>query len=140
MLNDTMRIELQPLGIKVIHIVTGGIATKFFHQAAGQSVPEGSVYTPILEDIMNGVSGRDAIELQGTAVDVYARNVVSNVLSRNPSTTFVSIYIQLYSAMFPSLLPRRVVPMYPCLKTRPQNGHVITHPPQPGAAHFYLSS
>jgi hypothetical protein len=89
MFNDTLRVELQPLGIKVIHVITGGIKTKFYGNSPGQTVPKGSVYGPIADEIERGVAGHDAVGLLGTSTDVYARTVVGNALSRSPSTTLV---------------------------------------------------
>lgn len=87
MLNDTLRLELSPLGIEVLHVITGGISTKFYSNSAGQKVPENSMYAPIAADIEKGVSGHSSKNLQTMTPEVYARKVVSNMLSSRPTTT-----------------------------------------------------
>lgn len=87
MLNDTLRLELKPLGIEVLHIVTGGISTKFYRNSAGQKLPETSLYAPIAADIEKAVSGHTATGLQTMTPETYARKVVNNVLSGRPTTT-----------------------------------------------------
>ncbi|KAH8200792.1 hypothetical protein TruAng_005029 [Truncatella angustata] len=87
MLNDTLRMELKPIGIEVLHIVTGGISTKFYGNSAGQKLPENSIYAPIADDIERAVAGHTASSLQTMTPEVYAKKVVNNALSSRPTTT-----------------------------------------------------
>ncbi|KAK6075940.1 oxidoreductase [Seiridium cupressi] len=87
MLNDTLRLELRPLGVDVLHIVTGGVSTKFYSNSTGQKLPENSLYEPISADIEKAVAGHTATGLQTMTPETYARKVVSNVLSSSPTTT-----------------------------------------------------
>ena len=87
-LNDALRMELRPLGVGVLHIVTGGISTKFYGNSAGQKLPEGSVYSPIRADIEQAVAGHTASTLQTMTPETYARKVVDNVLSSWQTTTY----------------------------------------------------
>lgn len=87
MLSDTLRLELQPLGIGVVHIVTGGISTKFYSNSAGQKLPENSIYGPIAADIEEAVAGHSAKTLQTMTPETYAKKVVANALSSRPTTT-----------------------------------------------------
>lgn len=87
-LNDALRMELRPLGVGVLHVITGGVSTKFYGNSAGQKLPEGSVYTPIAADIEKAVAGHTASSLQTMTPETYARKVVSNVLSSWPTTTY----------------------------------------------------
>jgi 1-acylglycerone phosphate reductase len=87
MLNDTLRLELRPLGIEVLHIVTGGISTKFYNNSTGQKLPENSLYTPIAADIGKALAGHTAKGLQTMTPETYAEKVVSNALSSWPTTT-----------------------------------------------------
>lgn len=80
--------ELRPLGVGVLHVITGGVSTKFYGNSAGQKLPEGSVYTPIAADIEKAVAGHTASSLQTMTPETYARKVVSNVLSSWPTTTY----------------------------------------------------
>ncbi|KAK8101751.1 hypothetical protein PG999_012125 [Apiospora kogelbergensis] len=86
-INDTMRLEFRPLGIDVVHIVTGGIATKFFDNAAATKLPRDSLYTPIAADIERNTDGTRARETQGCSVEDYARRVVAQTLRANPPTS-----------------------------------------------------
>ncbi|KAI1853797.1 hypothetical protein JX265_003869 [Neoarthrinium moseri] len=86
-LNDTMRLELRALGIEVLHVVTGGIATKFYTNSGGQKLPEGSLYSPIASHIEANVGGGEAKAKQTVTAETYARKVVGNALSSRPTTT-----------------------------------------------------
>jgi 1-acylglycerone phosphate reductase len=87
--SDTMRVELRPLGVRVVLLVPGSIQTNLFkdHMGGGEGegggikVPENSWYAPI----------RDVIEKRGflngvrwTPVDVFAKNVVDKLLKKSP--------------------------------------------------------
>lgn len=87
MLSDTLRLELRPLGVEVLHIVTGGISTKFYSNATGQKLPENSLYTPIAADIEKALAGHTATTLQTMTPETYAQKVVANTLSSSPTTT-----------------------------------------------------
>ncbi|KAI0122998.1 putative short-chain dehydrogenase/reductase [Xylariales sp. AK1849] len=84
-LNDNMRLELRPLGIEVLHIVTGGIATRFYANASGQKLPETSLYTPVAAEIEKDLAGYVASAAQTMSVETYARRVVDNTLSQRPN-------------------------------------------------------
>lgn len=84
-----MRLEFRPLGIDVVHVVTGGIVTNFYDNsvATGTKLPPNSIYLPIATEIEAGIAGSRAKELQGTPVDEYARTVVAKTLKQNPPTS-----------------------------------------------------
>ncbi|CAJ2508011.1 Uu.00g091970.m01.CDS01 [Anthostomella pinea] len=86
-LNDTLRIELAPFGIEVLHVVTGGIQTKFFAHAAGARLPEDSIYGPARGIIEADVAGKGGVEKQTMSAEEYAKIVVRNTLSRRPTKT-----------------------------------------------------
>ncbi|KAK8135425.1 hypothetical protein PG984_003365 [Apiospora sp. TS-2023a] len=85
-INDSMRLEFRPLGIDVVHVVTGGIVTNFYDNSVttGTQLSPNSIYAPIAAEIEKGVEGGRAKELQGTPVDEYARSVVAKTLRTNP--------------------------------------------------------
>ncbi|KAI1328819.1 putative short-chain dehydrogenase/reductase [Xylariaceae sp. FL0255] len=85
MLNDTMRIEFASLNIEVLHVVTGGIATKFFNNASGAVLPEDSAYAEARDVIESDVAGHAGIKSQTMSPEKYAEIVVSNTLSRWPT-------------------------------------------------------
>lgn len=88
-INDTMRLEFRPLGIDVVHVVTGGIVTNFYDNSVttGTQLPPDSIYVPLGAEIEAGVKGGRAKELQGTPVDAYARTVVAKTLRSSPPAT-----------------------------------------------------
>ncbi|CAK7214793.1 NADPH-dependent 1-acyl dihydroxyacetone phosphate reductase [Sporothrix curviconia] len=78
----TLRVELAPLGVRVVTIVTGAVATHLFDNASPRcSVPEDSVYAPLKEriekyDFLDGVDW--------TSAQDYARQVASDLLRPAP--------------------------------------------------------
>ncbi|KAK7910807.1 short-chain dehydrogenase/reductase [Apiospora marii] len=84
-LNDAMRLEFRPLGIDVVHVVTGGIKTNFYDNSVGtDALPPNSIYAPIGAEIEASVDRGRATEMQGTPVDAYARTVVAQTLKSSP--------------------------------------------------------
>ena len=78
-LTDAMRVELQPLGVNVVEVVTGmaqSNITKFEKQFI---LPRGSFYESIREGLERCMSGKDADGYQMKA-DVWARKVVGDLL------------------------------------------------------------
>ncbi|KAK8017465.1 NADPH-dependent 1-acyldihydroxyacetone phosphate reductase [Apiospora rasikravindrae] len=86
-LNNTLRLEFRPLGIDVVHIVTGGIATNFVDNAAAARLPRDSLYAPLAADIEGNLEGGRVREAQGCSVETYARTVVAQTLKTNPPTS-----------------------------------------------------
>ncbi|KAK5454277.1 NADPH-dependent 1-acyl dihydroxyacetone phosphate reductase [Exophiala xenobiotica] len=85
--SETMRLEFQPFGIKVIDLKTGAVKTPFFENAAQRytaSLPENSVYAPIkdeVEKVMNGDFG----SMEPQDVNKWAKNVIGDLSKRTPS-------------------------------------------------------
>ena len=77
-LSDAMRMELGPLGVRVVTVQPGGITSKFGDNASHQiQFPEGSLYTSIAKFIQ----GRAQLSQRGaTLVDVFAAEVVTHLL------------------------------------------------------------
>lgn len=80
--SDAMRMELAPLGVRVVTIQPGGIASKFGATGAAQvRLPQGSLYAPISRFVL----GRTKASQRGaTPVDVFAREVAGHLLQANP--------------------------------------------------------
>jgi len=81
--SDAMRLELAALGVQVVTIQAGGIASNF--GAAGQTqvrLPKDSLYIPISRYILNRAK---ASQRGATAVDVFARTVADHLLQDTPS-------------------------------------------------------
>ena len=82
-LSNVLRLELAPLGVKVVTIMSGGIDTAGNKASAKQprSVPSGSYYLPLAEDIETN----KAIEgMTCMPPDVYAKQVADDILRPDP--------------------------------------------------------
>ncbi|KAH6995603.1 hypothetical protein BKA56DRAFT_627410 [Ilyonectria sp. MPI-CAGE-AT-0026] len=85
-LSRQMRVEMEPLGVKVIHVVTGGIATGFYSHAGEGEFSETSLYYPARESLGSWLSGQSQESLQLTKPEQYAKAVIDNALSSFPSS------------------------------------------------------
>ena len=81
-LSDAMRMELAPLGVRVVTIQPGGIASKFGATGEAQvKLPQGSLYAPIARFVL----GRAKASQRGaTPVDDFAREVADHLLLADP--------------------------------------------------------
>lgn len=82
-LSDGMRMELAPLGVRVVTIQPGGIASKFGTTAqANVRLPQDSLYAPIARFVL----GRAKASQRGaTPVGDFAREVVDHLLQPHPA-------------------------------------------------------
>ncbi|KAH7310678.1 hypothetical protein B0I35DRAFT_481976 [Stachybotrys elegans] len=76
----TLRLELRPLNIKVIEIVTGFVRSNLLHH--GLIAPKDSIYLPLKEYIENFKNHGNAT---GTTPEVYAQSVVAKLLAKSTS-------------------------------------------------------
>ncbi|TAQ87142.1 hypothetical protein B7494_g4545 [Chlorociboria aeruginascens] len=83
-LTQQLRLELAPLGIKVILVTTGGVKTKFFDNQPSVTLPADSVYAPGRTEIEHAAKG-NLVADRLMDVDVYAHKVVNNALKRDPT-------------------------------------------------------
>lgn len=81
-LSDAMRMELAPLGVRVVTIQPGGIVSSFGDTGATHvTLPPDSLYTPISRFVL----GRAQLSQRGaTPVDEFAREVVDHLLRADP--------------------------------------------------------
>ncbi|KAI0890142.1 putative short-chain dehydrogenase/reductase [Annulohypoxylon maeteangense] len=76
----TLRVELAPLGVRFVTLVTGGVSTRLFENSPTQ-LPEGSVYEPVRRTL----EGREFLSgARFVEADVYAREVVGDLLRARP--------------------------------------------------------
>ena len=75
--SETWRLELAPLGIRVITLLTGGVKTKFFNNMIDNTLPKDSYYSSIRTSIESLTDGR--LQAKGMDVKVYATKVVAAV-------------------------------------------------------------
>ncbi|CAD6448630.1 8206903f-48bd-4ae8-b69e-0cb7d3398fd3 [Sclerotinia trifoliorum] len=84
-ITDQLRLELEPLGVKVILVITGVVRTKFFDNQPSVRLPENSPYAPA-RDIVEHAAGGDEELASAMDVDVYTNKVVENALKKNSQT------------------------------------------------------
>ncbi|TLD05990.1 uncharacterized protein PgNI_08780 [Pyricularia grisea] len=80
MLSETLRLELRPLGVRVVSLVTGAVNTNITASASRTELRDGSPYkVKSVEDaIQKLTSGKDGIKR--TPADEFARKVVEDIL------------------------------------------------------------
>lgn len=86
MLSDSMRLELQPFGIKVVDLRTSVVQTnltKSLQETQRPSLPEGSIYQPAKEVVEKALR-QDDFEGQGTPTHQWAEEVVRDVMKKIP--------------------------------------------------------
>lgn len=86
LLSDGLRLELEPFGIKVVDLKTGGVQSKFFQnvlQGPGAKLPEHSPYELSREPIEKVLSGQ-MNNLSNMDADIWARDVVKDLSRRHP--------------------------------------------------------
>ncbi|KAI0486463.1 hypothetical protein F4859DRAFT_470459 [Xylaria cf. heliscus] len=76
----TLRVELAPLGINCVTLMTGSVRTKLFENAPSK-VPEQSFYKPVADKIENREFLKNA---QWVDADEFARQVVNDLLKPKP--------------------------------------------------------
>ena len=78
-ISETLRLEMKPLGVNVVTVITGAIETNLFANAPEQqSLPEDSLYKPAEEEIMLRTTGGD-VKYRSKGDD-FARDLVKVVL------------------------------------------------------------
>lgn len=80
---DTLRAELEPLGVKVVLVITGGITTKIFENQTDKHLPKTSAYLAA-EDVMIPYMTGEKYKDQSVAARPYAESVVRNALKARP--------------------------------------------------------
>ncbi|KAH7025013.1 short chain dehydrogenase [Microdochium trichocladiopsis] len=92
MMCEVLRLELEPLGVQVVDIKTGGVKTNFHSNQLGDSrdptlVP-GSLYETARKEIEAHMGGKELRE-GAVEVDVYATKVVADLLGGKRAPRFV---------------------------------------------------
>ncbi|KAI5356608.1 putative short-chain dehydrogenase/reductase SDR, NAD(P)-binding domain superfamily [Septoria linicola] len=86
-LGETMRLELEPLGVRVITVVTGTIETKLHENEKLAELPESSYYLPLGHWLKERKAGTN--RPKGMAVEDYARLLVDKVEKGQSGKIFV---------------------------------------------------
>lgn len=80
MLSETMRLELQPLGVRVISLVTGAVATNIMLGASIGGLPKSSPYNvKSVETAISKMASKDD-GIKRTPASEYAKAVVNDML------------------------------------------------------------
>ncbi|KAI1817435.1 hypothetical protein GGS20DRAFT_37232 [Poronia punctata] len=83
--SSTLRVEMSPLNVKVITIISGEVSTNILRNDAHRELPEGSYYSPLAENFRQHVTRTP----QGaTDRSKYAANVVEQSLKPSPPAWF----------------------------------------------------
>ena len=106
-LSDAMRMELAPLGVRVVTVQPGGIASKFADNAEHEiQFPDGSPYTPIAKFIQ----GRAKLSQVGaTPADEFAASVASHLLDVRAGPIYRAGSQSVRLPLFKLLLPTRIL-------------------------------
>ncbi|RHZ48467.1 hypothetical protein CDV55_101639 [Aspergillus turcosus] len=75
--SETLRLELQPFGVRVVSLVTGSVATNVMSHA-DLSLPENSLYHKAIEEIRRRGVGED-VQTKSAPAD-FAKEVVKDIL------------------------------------------------------------
>lgn len=92
MFSNTLRLEIQSFGIRVVDLRTGYVQSNIFdnlQQSQKKSdkkdlLPEKSLYAPAKEAVEKALRGEEAVEL-GMPSDTWAREVVGDLMKTRPS-------------------------------------------------------
>lgn len=86
MFSDTLRLELEPFGVKVVDLKTGGVLSNFLenkHAGTKQILPQGSIYEPARNTIEDVLRGEDYKQKMGPA-EQWAKDVAKDLLRKKP--------------------------------------------------------
>ncbi|KAI1815090.1 hypothetical protein GGS20DRAFT_365525 [Poronia punctata] len=80
-LSETMRVEMEPLGVRVVTAIIGAVDTNFFRNGLASSfiLPENSYFKPI-KKLLDDQRGGSNVP-SGESADIVARNLVDDVLA-----------------------------------------------------------
>lgn len=90
-ITHNMRLEFEPLGVKVVEIMSGKVASKFFDNAnldAAAGIPDTSYYKAAKKEVESVMAGKTAkgTEMETMQGDVFAKRVVRDLLKNDPSS------------------------------------------------------
>lgn len=80
MASEILRLELKPLGVKVLTVNSGLIKTNLTKNSPSFNLPPDSLYASISADVAKRARMED-VALLGTEADVYAESIVRDVLA-----------------------------------------------------------
>lgn len=92
MINDIQRLELAPLGIKVIDLKTGSTESNFQENKSNvEQLPSDSPYHPIKDEVLEIITGRKT-ESYAESQEDWAKNVAKELLVDDPGNLPAQIW------------------------------------------------
>jgi 1-acylglycerone phosphate reductase len=82
-LNESLRLELAPFGIKVVELKTGVVATKFFENSTGEVLPLNSRYSVAKDAVESVMAGTKSFE-EASDRNAWATDVVKELEKHSP--------------------------------------------------------
>ncbi len=77
-MSETLRLELSPLGVRVVTAMVGTVGSRFFDNTPEHHLPPGSLYQPIQKQIADCATGRNNPKQMD--VDRFADKVAADIL------------------------------------------------------------
>jgi 1-acylglycerone phosphate reductase len=84
LLNDNLRLELAPLGVKVLLVVAGGVMTNFTKNVLALPLPKNSSYVQVKDMVPPPLAGRKFDVRTIVKPHQFAENVVREVVKAQP--------------------------------------------------------
>ncbi|KAI0449670.1 short chain dehydrogenase [Xylaria acuta] len=81
---NTLRVEMRPLGVHVVNVISGEVATNILKRDNGRELPPTSFYRPLEAEFSKHVNRTPKTTTPGE----YAKAVVSEVTKKQPSAWF----------------------------------------------------
>ncbi|KAL3488159.1 IBR finger domain protein [Aspergillus germanicus] len=81
-LTETLRLELEPFGIKVVNLMTGAVRSTFHDNAPAPILPSTSLYNVARETVEKAMSGANSAD--GSDPEEWASQVVADLSKRSP--------------------------------------------------------
>ncbi|KAF9894390.1 hypothetical protein FE257_007893 [Aspergillus nanangensis] len=78
MYGECLRLEMAPLGVKVVTVMTGIVGSKIFENSPHEALPETSYYKVAEKEIAELAAGK--LKESSMSAETYARNVVGDIL------------------------------------------------------------
>ena len=108
MASETLRHEMEPLGVKVMTVVTGVVKTQIFSNAAPDPLPSDSPYKAAEEQIQKRMRGEDIFTF--ATVESFAQSVVNDALAGKSGHTYRAKLASLLKVLA-AILPESVIDM-----------------------------
>jgi short-subunit dehydrogenase len=107
MFTNTMRLELEPLGVKVIDLKSGGVQSNFAANVSRTKLPPDSLYMPAQKMVEDSIAG-EWFAHGGIPSDQWARQIVGDLSKKSPAPV-ICRGGQAWAAQVVPVLPLKLV-------------------------------